>query len=418
MILPGSERRSNTDKPSLPLKIATGLFASALAFTACDQVAENVIGENLQTQIEILEPLPSTEERLIAKKNATVLGEIATTTQLFNTQKLTQLMLSLIDTNNKRDTVWFVFSGFNVGVKGAKKIAQSVQPTLEQTGDVAVIQLGSQGVDIDTISELMQTLMEEKGYSVANIYGSSMGAMIAAHALNDIAEDRGSPMEVEKFVLDSSPTKLAHPNNDENDVKEDGAYLAALLAEGWPLDPGRISVLFAQLISNVLIDPDVNRSIIEQTQEAFRRTIKDTDMAPTTASDQLGITKDGMTGINVESLLEGAQIYYIRAEQAANDEIVDVEKAYRHWSIIIGKFIFIIRVHNGGHANSTDKAEEYNSALVGPLSGNHEYPPFTITDRDSRANPTEATSKYLAGLEKTLNTPKYQFSIKSKDTPN
>ena len=102
------------------------------------------------------------------------------------------------------DTAWVLFPGFKTTWEESQWLTRSLEPALEQRGQLACLGYSNDGLNIHEIYDSLTSYIAENNLSTLYFYGHSMGGMVATEIAAKIRQT--SSVDIPLIMLDSSPS--------------------------------------------------------------------------------------------------------------------------------------------------------------------------------------------------------------------
>ncbi|MCB9839778.1 hypothetical protein H6794_02890 [Candidatus Nomurabacteria bacterium] len=246
---------------------------------------------------------------------------------------------------SSKENTWIILPG--LGVQSGNAMASVLEPALSRSGKLAYANYSDDGVNISKLASSIEEVFSKTNQSVS-FYAHSMGGTVTLKLLAQL----NNRVPIDNIVLDCSPYDI-------KDAKDSTAPIISAVAPIY--GGGLISKTIAEVRNNVFIHKNNRLSTAEQFKDAGRIAI--TGSSPRLFTDQLN-ELGKITPTNYSQYIpDSTKIYFINPKNTANDQTVDVERAYNSWDAMFGGRVIRISVQGGGHANPTQRPTEYYKAM-------------------------------------------------------
>jgi hypothetical protein len=244
------------------------------------------------------------------------------------------------------DNSWVIIPG--LGVQSGQGIASVESATLGHTGNVDYLDFSDDGVDPQDAALEITQLLDKQHAKTISFYNHSMGGVLMSKILQYLP-DR---FKLKFIVFDCSPSSIYDAKNSFSPTASKPADIYG---------GGFLSKLGLELWNNTISHKNNDLTFFQQVKDAWRVSV--TGSSPRLFTNELGQLGSIDISESAARIKSAQAIYYAMPENPDADETVFTREALTGWESRTGTNIVTIIVKNVGHAEDTDKPNEYASAL-------------------------------------------------------
>lgn len=245
------------------------------------------------------------------------------------------------------DNQWIVIPG--LGVQSGEGIAAVLEDTLGKTGDIAYAQYSDDGISPLELADGINSFVKKQHKTTISFYAHSMGGEIMLRTLPYLNKE----FKINTIVFDCTPASIY-------DAKSAAAPIMGSIAPAY--GGGLFTKAATEILNNTVLHENADLSLLDQVKDAFRVTL--TGSSPRLWSNQMGILKTTDISDYKEYLLDIPNIYYVMPDNPISDDTVYTRASLAEWQRLLNNSVTTIVVKGGGHANATDRPNEYKQALT------------------------------------------------------